>query len=177
MRESGLVVKWKSILIAAIMIFFFLGCGDKSTNQQSGPALSSIAYGDCKVFIEKPGDVIVPPVECLEYQYDGSDTLRLTHINSLFNCCPDDLTAEITVEGESIVIIEREDLTSGGCDCTCYYDVDMKITGIIPGIYAVSVYGPYQDTARLQLYLDLSIEPSGIFCDSSELGDWEITPL
>ena len=46
--------------------------------------------------------------DCIEYQYDGIDTLILNHINAGFNCCPGKIIFNINITGNTITITEKE---------------------------------------------------------------------
>jgi hypothetical protein len=113
----------------------------------------------------------------MEYTYDGESTLLLKHINAGFNCCPDEIIANITIEGNLITIEEDESLESGGCDCICLFDLDLEITNLQPGEYTIKVIELYvfPDDEPLEFTVDLSSSPSGIYCVERTIypwGDW-----
>ncbi len=107
--------------------------------------------------------------DCIIYEYDGAGNLTLTHLNDLFNCCPDSLMANMTVDDSIISITEIEDLSSGGCYCICLYDMDYEINFLPPGIYMIKVdnpfyYGEYDNGIIIEFTVDLTGEVSGHFC-------------
>lgn len=124
---------------------------------------SSVSFGECKTFERAtPPDSTPPDQDCIEYQYDGQDVLSINHINAGFNCCPDELAAVISVEGNVITIEEVEYLYSGGCYCLCLFDLGYEIAGLLPGEYTVRVIEPYRhpDDEPLEFTIDLSSSPS-----------------
>jgi len=134
-----------------------------------GPAPSGILldYSGCKEFQKgTPIDSVSPDQDCVEYQYDGTSLLLLKHINAGFNCCPDEILADITIEGNIITIEEDESLESGGCFCLCLFNVDYQISNLPPGEYTIRVFGMYlqEGDEILQFTVDLASSPSGIFC-------------
>jgi hypothetical protein len=60
----------------------------------------------------------------------SADTLRIDHLASLYNCCPDPLTYDIQVGDATIFIVEH---TEAACDCDCCMDVSMAIDDVPPG--------------------------------------------
>ncbi|MEW5924218.1 MAG: dockerin type I domain-containing protein [Candidatus Zixiibacteriota bacterium] len=104
--------------------------------------------------------------DCIEYDYDGSGTLNLTHYNDMFNCCPESLYIVVTLENNVIRLDEYE--SEGLCDCICIYDMEYEITGILPGVYTlivdnISYYNEYTG-GPIEFEIDLSTPTSGIFC-------------
>jgi hypothetical protein len=135
-------------------------------------------YSGCKEFQKGTAiDSTPPDQDCIEYQYDGSSVLLLKHVNAGFNCCPDDILADITIEDNVITIEEDESLEiSGGCDCICLFDVNYRISNLPPGEYTIRVYGMYlqEGDEILEFTVDLASSPSGIYCVYREYYPWGI---
>jgi len=133
-------------------------------------------YEGCKEFLKgSSSDSIPPDQDCMEYQYDGQGVLLLKHINTGFNCCPDELFADITIEDNVITIVEDEFLEGGGCDCICLFDVDYQISNLPPGEYTIKVYGMYLLGADiLEFTVDLASSPSGTYCVDRDHYPWGI---
>ncbi len=122
-----------------------------------------------KIGITAPADS-----NCIIYEFDSTNTLFITHQNTIFNCCPDSLFADITIDGDIISVHEYESLVSGGCDCICPWGLEMEINDLIPGLYTIQAHGPYirhWDTTifnyvydTLTVMVDLIYEPSGYQC-------------
>lgn len=126
-----------------------------------------LGYLGCKEF-EKATlfDGTPPDQDCIEYQYDGEGTLLLKHVNAGFNCCVDDILAEITLVGNLITITEIEEPPGGWCDCICLYDVDYQINDLPPGEYTITVNELYlwPGAEILEFTVDLSSSTSGSYC-------------
>jgi len=134
-----------------------------------GPCPTGILldYSGCKQFQKGTATDGTPPdQDCIEYQYDGTGVLLLNHLNAGFNCCPDEILADITIENNIITIGEDESLESGGCDCLCLFDVHYQISNLPSGEYTIRVYGMYlqEGDEILEFTVDLASSPSGSFC-------------
>lgn len=98
--------------------------------------------------------------ECIYYNYDGSGNLEMSHINAIFNCCPDDdlgLTGDVTVSATSIAVVESDN--GGMCNCMCPYDLYYDISNLPSGNYTVS-FNSFDETAEL----DLTGAIEGVVC-------------
>ena len=71
----------------------------------------------------------------------GGDTLLLRHVNAAFNCCPGEITAEISISNDTITIVERE--SQPGCHCLCLYDLEYRFENIEAGTYTIIFIEPY----------------------------------
>jgi hypothetical protein len=113
------------------------------------------------------GDVRVPPEEdCIEYNYDGTSTLLIRHINAGFNCCPLEIYSNISIAGDEIMIQEYETFdTAGPCACLCLFEVYYQIDNLPPGQYTIEIQGQYVDPADdfLNFTVDLRDTPIGEF--------------
>jgi hypothetical protein len=131
------------------------------------PAIVVTDFSGCKQFGD-PVDSVGPPPDrsCLTWEYIGRGRIRFSHLNAVFNCCPDVLTATINLEDDTITIVEGETLRQGGCDCICSFDVHYTATGIRPGVYTIRVVELYMHPQHRPLIftVDLAASPSGSFC-------------
>ena len=64
-------------------------------------------------------------------------TLQIAHQSATYNCCPDDIAITVSVDGATLRFTEEQDLTSGGCFCTCCYDVEATVEDLASGEYSV----------------------------------------
>jgi hypothetical protein len=108
--------------------------------------------------------------DCVEYIYDGKNSLHLKHINAGFNCCPGEIIADIHIEDNIITIREAE--TEGLCDCLCLFDVDYEIINIIPGEYVVRINGLYIHGEFLEFTMNLNSSNRGIYCVERKNYPW-----
>jgi len=151
-------------------------CVDRDNYPWGYYETASVDFGVCKTFEKAtPPDSTPPDQDCIEYQYDGQSVLSINHINAGFNCCPDELAAIISIEGNVITIEEVEYLYSGGCYCLCLFDLDYDITGLPPSDYTVKVIEPYRhpDDEPLEFTISLSSSPSsGSHCVERSYYPW-----
>lgn len=121
----------------------------------------------CKSFVQgQETDAIPPDQECLEYQYDGQSVLTLGHLNSGFNCCPEELLADFAYENGVITITEDEVLIGGsGCECLCLFNVYYRIWDLPPGDYMIRIIGRYiYYYPPLQCVIHLEPKPAAGSC-------------
>lgn len=146
-----------ALAVAAILI----GCGSDeptgSGSPTSEPAVGYLGYRGCKSTDSISQSAPGAAQECLVYSYDGESLLEISHVNAVFNCCPDSLIGSISLTGDGITMTESGE---GLCDCLCLYDLDYRLAGVAPGTYTLSVAG----IADLEVTVDLAAEPSGRHC-------------
>jgi len=151
---------------------------------KGGPAPCSppmgilLGYYGCKEFQKwSPTNDTPPDQDCIEYQYDGTSVLLLKHVNAGFNCCPDEILADITIEDNTVTIEEDESLEiTGGCFCLCLFDVDYGISNLPSGEYTIRINGLYLEEGDeiLEFTVDLASSPSGSFCVYRDHYPWGI---
>ena len=157
--------------IIVYIIFSFLicstGCKKDNVNNASEPAEGELVnYSDCKnlKIFEKGTD----SESCIEYSYDKQNkTLTLKHINSGFNCCPENLYCEIDISADTVIIAL--------CNCNCLYDMDIEIINLESGKYFIKVNEPYYDGQDILFFnIDLNSETTGSFCVDRYNYPWNI---
>jgi len=131
------------------------------------PTGSLVNHGNCKSFHnESTLDSVSADQDCIEYQYDGQRVLLLKHINSGFNCCPDDIIGKVTINN-NVISIEEDEVLSTPCLCLCLFDLTLEIVNLDPGDYTISVTEPYVEPSeeKMEFPISLSSTPSsGIHC-------------
>lgn len=55
--------------------------------------------------------------------------LMVTHAAALYNCCPDPLHYDLSLDGTTVVMTETT-LEESPCDCDCCFDLFAVITGV-----------------------------------------------
>lgn len=108
-----------------------------------------------------------PFYSCIEWEYDGVGLLQITHTNSGFNCCPDEIVINMMAYSSSIDIVESEHIgPAGPCPCMCLYNLTAVETGVARSVYWVEVEEPYlmSGDEPLYFYLDLTQGDSGSHC-------------
>jgi hypothetical protein len=125
-----------------------------------------VDYSGCGGFESDRADIEVSDDQnCMEYHYDGGSLLKLRHLNGRFNCCPEELLVNISVDGDLITVTESEWLDDG-CYCLCLYDLDYEIENLPAGSYAIQVIEPYLLTGEeaLAFTVELNAAVHGIHC-------------
>lgn len=171
--------KQRYLCSALILLLLIAGCTEKDTTSfnpiNSGPAGRLVDYGGCKDFKGAEAlDGAPPDKDCIEYMYNGERVLLLKHINAGFNCCPVEILADISIEGNIITIEESE--AESACDCLCLFDLDYEIKNLQPGEYTIRIIEPYTtgDDEKLEFTVDLSSSPSGSYCVDRKHYPWDV---
>jgi hypothetical protein len=142
----------------------------------SGPPSGDVTdFGTCK-FMKSTANLPDPPQnqDCLEYSYDGLNVLNIQHLNGAFNCCPDEIVADVSFEGNTIIITEDEVLTEP-CYCLCLYDVGYQLTDIPPGTYVLRIIGMNLGSEEpLEVTVDLNANPTGSHCVTRYIYPWSL---
>ena len=160
-------------ILAAALLFLSISC---SSSPGSNPLGALVSHTDCKsqgaLAPRAEGEVRAAAQECIEYSYDGHGVLRLKHVNAGFNCCPGKISADLQAEGGEIRITEKE--STKGCECECLYDTNYEFVGIKPGVWRITVVGPYQpeNDPPLEFSIDLAGATSGSFCVDRTAYPW-----
>ena len=138
--------------------------------EEPEPSGSMTGQTGCKSF-EKAAPETPSDQDCIEYEYDGTGTLLLKHVNAGFNCCPV-MNNNIFIEGDTIIVMEVE--TEGLCDCICLFDLDYEVINLPPGIYMIKVIEPYlwEGDDPLEFEINLTEAVSGSFCVNRTYGPW-----
>jgi len=164
--------------LISILLVCLLRASSCSFFSDKSPEGRLLRHSDCKSFIEGSHNLSnydhPPSEECLEYHYDGHGVLTLKHINAGFNCCPGTISADIVFRPGEIIIKEKE--ASSLCDCNCLFDLDYQLIHIRPGVYRISVKGPYQPESDppLEFVVSLTQPVSGTFCVPRSQYPWAI---
>lgn len=169
---------WGILCILVCILLITVGGCKKNTEAQMIPVGALLQHSDCKqtqtgsassldAFVPGPYD------DCIDYQYNGVDTLNISHINAGFNCCPGDITGEIAYSGSRITITEQEN--NAGCHCLCLVDLEYRIVNLAPGQYTIRIVEPYIDAGDqvMELTLNLSGETFGSFCLPRDHYPWQ----
>jgi hypothetical protein len=169
-------VKRTVTLLLVLFILLFLSSCKK--NEIMTPSGNLIDYIGCKgggaenISQDTPSAQVQ---DCIEYQYDGDGFLLISHINSAFNCCPEVISAVISIQGSTITITETE--SAHGCHCMCLFDVNFQFQDLLPGMYTVQILETYIDGVSegediFEITLDLSKQTSGKICIDRNKYPW-----
>jgi hypothetical protein len=163
-------------VMLCLCLVTIIGC-KKSSEAQQVPAGTLLEYNGCKQFLANAagqwdGFAASPHEDCIEYQYNDTNTLILRHINAGFNCCPGDVTAEIEFKGNIITITEREQ--EQGCHCLCLFDLDYELVNLAPGVYTLRIIEPYVEGGDqvFELTLELLSATSNSHCLQRNYYPW-----
>jgi hypothetical protein len=167
-------IRYSSFAAAAVLlaafIFFALAPGCDTENPATPkpnvkPSASLVEHSGCKVGPITAGTAAGAAFQdCAAYELMAGDTLILTHSNAAFNCCPGDITAEISFSNDTIRIVERE--SELGCHCLCLYDLTYRVANLEAGTYTILFVEPYMTDADqpLRFTANLASNPTGAFC-------------
>ena len=170
-----------SIIAILALSCLVVGCTDSRSTEPSpngppepqpgGPTGHLVNMSACKnLDLAADGGIKDRDQDCIQYTYEDK-TLRLKHVNTAFNCCPD-VEATVLVRGDSIFIVEHE--IQGDCRCLCLYDLDYEIRHLEVGSCRVLVSQEYllEGDEPLEFAMDLLSSPSGTYCVKRDHYPW-----
>ena len=128
----------KKILFSFMSMFFvaMVVCCDGNEKAPEEVTLKNFANSGCKGNNTRADEDGREEVVAYSVIHDGY--LYLNHQNVLFNCCPGEIGANITVEGNTITIEEYE--TEMSCKCICPYDLSYEVGPLSVGeTYTITI--------------------------------------
>lgn len=172
-------MKSRVLLLSIIFaIVIPVGCSEDNPSKpvatNAGIQSELVDFQGCKTSKQRgivPG--VKPNQDCVEYSYDSEGTLRLVHINAGFNCCPGVIKADITIENDTIAIVEKE--SDPNCRCLCLFDISYRIENLPPSEYTITISELYlnQDDPPVEFSVDLSSRQSGRECFFRDHYPWQ----
>jgi hypothetical protein len=97
-------------------------------------------------------DLPCPDPDAFILTVEGS-TLHVLHESATYNCCLDEITITLSMEGDILKLTEEEIVTLG-CWCICCYEAEATIVDLAPGIYTVEFYWFDYETWQEQCYVE-----------------------
>lgn len=165
------------LLFITITLSLLTGCEKNDEKNDINLPVSGqlIGYSDCKN--EKSFQMTSDTLSCVKYSFDAvTNILSLTHINTAFNCCPENLYCEIIPKNDTIIIQELEN--SPQCHCNCLYDLDIEIQNIKTQKYQLKFIEPYADEHQeISFELDLTTTTEGSYCITRKNYPWGMQKL
>ncbi|NLE34172.1 MAG: hypothetical protein GX622_03640 [Bacteroidales bacterium] len=166
--EGVLPMMLAAMLLVTLLLAGCEGYGERITAEV-------IDHSGCKDLKSGSADGTTPDtLSCINYTFEASSgTLQITHINAGFNCCPGRLTCHAEVNGDTLLIKEREQ--HAACSCNCLFDVDLTVKGLESREYIIKILEPYcGKQENLIANVDLAETPEGSFCVTRKLYPWGI---
>ncbi len=125
------LIKFSYQLIITVLII--VSCNKSDDNLNTGNVkLTNYSHSECK---SGNKESLVP--ESLVLKAISSNQLSITHKNTVFNCCPGEIKAEINVEQNLITLREYE--TESLCDCVCPYDLFLTLSQLVQKEYTIKI--------------------------------------
>jgi len=158
---------------------FVAACGSENQDYPLEIQGQLVKYSDCKGAVSvnellvKSPQAVPNNVSQVDYFYDiEAHTLILKHVNSAFNCCPDNLDCQVSFEKGVIIIEERENVKDK-CKCNCLYDLDILVVGVEPKQYSIKVIEPYYSGEQKIVFdVDLAKKSEGSFSATRNEYPW-----
>ena len=166
-----------SVMVPALVLLA-AGCGDETAPPADvAPPWISGALVDatgCKSGAGESETAEQGGLDCLRWDWDGSDTLLVVHVNAALNCCPGTITGIVSAEDGVITIKESEGDDAVMCHCLCLYDLSWKISGIAGGSVSIAFIEKYlpEGATPLAALIDLEAQPSGSRCIERDSYPW-----
>ncbi len=134
----------------ALLVLATMSCNKEENKtiitKQGKLNVKNLSYGDCK-----SNSLKSTKKEYLELIADGK-YLKIKHVNSVFNCCPGEISVNSKISNDTIFIDENE--KEHACNCICNYDLNYKIGTLEYGKYTVILNKLH--TPFIKFYLDFN---------------------
>jgi len=159
-------MKTKKILTSLGIAMVILGCNSSSSSPSPQSRDYKVTVSECqkdkdsRSFATATNGIVDNRHTHIAYHYENS-TLTLTHHNVTFNCDKRGIGATAKIEGDNIIITERQHLpTGGGMRCMCLYDVGITLKNIEAKSYTIN----YDDGVSTDIHfsIDLATMPDGV---------------
>lgn len=163
-----------NLILLTIFIFLLPSCENEENSEKPSTLTGELSsYSDCKSLKTVQVENDTPDsLSCVEYSFDpNTNLLTIQHINAGFNCCPENLYCDVTLNNDTIIIQEFE--SDGFCDCNCLYDLDIELNGIDSKKYQVKFIEPYATSNdEINFEIDLSKSTTGSYCLTRKYYPW-----
>ncbi len=157
-----MTVRFSYALFCLVLFLSFSGCDNEFSSRE--PSVLLTAYSSCKYLKSSEVQNGWPDsVSAVIYSYSKSEEiLSLIHINAGFNCCPEKFLCKVSLNGDTLRLVENE--KEALCDCNCLYDLDIEISDVPELDYVVEFIEPYADGMEALVFnIDLSLASEGTF--------------
>lgn len=155
-------MKTKTLLLSALALFLLIGvtgCEKELSNENT--QIKDFSYFGCK---KNKSDAVTgfaavkgfESNEYIEYKADADGYLHIKHVNAVFNCCPDTITATSSIDGNKISIVESE--TNPICNCICDYDLEYKLGPLSKRKYTLIFSRDDQEYLRFNIDYNSSLK-------------------
>ncbi len=134
-------IKRVSLILTAIILLIISGCKSSDNNKQEIEGYQH-SISECRTDSRVSQNAVAPSgKQLLSYRIDSKGNLEMTHINTILNCCPGQVSSEITTQGATIQIDEKEE--QAGCKCLCNYDITFRLINVKKDTYKVAIRNYY----------------------------------
>lgn len=157
-------ILWFSTLFLLLMAAG--GCEKNVRDKEGDIHIEEFSCSGCKDQSEVSVRNAPEIQEYVEYAGNKDGYLYIRHVNVLLNCCPDTIKATASIEGEVLLITEKE--IDPKCNCSCNYDLMYKIGPLTTARrYTLRMYRETLEYAEFSFTYDKSLKNSVIIKNSS----------
>ncbi len=150
----------KHFVLISILLFFLASCKKEAETPTVIPSqkieIKDVSNSECKNVTQKS---VLWEQESIRLQMLSPKELKITHYNTIFNCCPGELKVEKLVVGDTLKL--NEYITEGFCNCICPYDITCTLYGVNYQNYVFKILkenvGHYQFNMTLSADLDTTV--------------------
>ena len=142
------------------------GCQKETGN----PTIDLTGSTDCKSLFKSEGEEGTQ--DCIEYVF-SDNILTIKHVNAGFNCCPEEFIVNLAVNGDTLIITERE--KESMCDCNCLFDLDYTLSDIARKTWWIRVKEQYVNPAEMdEIFFEANLrkDPEGSWCVKRTTYPW-----
>ncbi len=127
----------KRMVVILLLAVEFAGCGDEeNTNGQI--TTRNVFDSGCKSYNNaKETNSLTKETETITFTAGKGGWLHVEHKNTLFNCCSDKISVEVSQDDNIITV--NEDENDQSCNCICPFDVEYEIGSLENTTYTLVI--------------------------------------
>ncbi len=148
------------ILFAVTTLILLIGGVRCEKEKINTIQLRDFSYTGCKgnsdMTKQSVSEAIFKDQEYIEYMAIEDGYLHIKHINAQFNCCPDTIMVNFSVDNNSVVITEDEQIPK--CNCFCDYDLEYNIGPLSSKKYTILIYKGNLEQTKFNIKYNSSIK-------------------
>jgi hypothetical protein len=152
--------------IALLSVLLIVSGCEKEDNDSTSATGEVVNSSTCKNDMKSDFTFLSTPdtLSCVEFIFDETNSkLIIRHINAGFNCCPGNITCNVSQINDTIVIQEFEEAPL--CSCLCLFDLDIDVNNITKQKYILKFVEPYATNLEPLIFeVNLIKDTEGSYC-------------
>ena len=131
------IIRHMALAILLLLTVGLSGCGDEeNTNGQI--TTRNVFDSGCKSYNNaEETNSLTKETETITFTARKGRWLHVEHKNTLFNCCSDKISVEVSQDDNIITV--NEDENDHSCNCPCLFDVEVEVGSLENNTYTLVI--------------------------------------